>query len=110
MEKKYSIGEVAKITGIEGHTIRFWSAEMSHKIKPIIGKGARRYYTDTDISFFNQMKDLIHNQGYTISMLKKGLPFEKKQCETQTQEFSQDFIHSINIIQNKVDYLINFYE
>ena len=108
MEKKYSIGEVAKITGIEGHTIRFWSSEMSHKIQPIIGKGARRYYTDSDISFFNQMKELIHNQGYTISMLKKGLPFEKSHIKTQ--EFPQDFAHSINTIQNKIDYLTKLYE
>ncbi len=108
MEKKYSIGEVAKITGIEGHTIRFWSTEMSHKIKPIIGKGARRYYTDADISFFNEMKDLIHNQGYTIAMLKKGLPFEKPQ--NTNQEFPQNFTNSTNIIQGKIDYLIKLYE
>ena len=105
MEKKYSIGELAKITGIEGHTIRFWSSEMSNKIQPSIGKGKRRYYTEKDIKTFQEIKDLIHNKGYTISMLKKGFPFQQNSSQAP-----QKFAESFKFIEEKISYLINLHE
>jgi len=106
MSKQYSIGEVAKITGIEGHTIRFWSTELSHKIKPTIGKGNRRYYTDSDITLLKEIKDLIHSKGYTIAMLKKGLPFETPHHTAMPENLTT----SITYIQGKLSYLLHLYE
>lgn len=105
MEKQYSIGEVAKITGIETHTVRFWSMELESKIKPIIGKGSRRYYTESDIKTFLEVKDLIHSKGYTISMLKKGFPFEQ-----QHAHLPENFAELVGILQQKVSYLLSLHE
>lgn len=106
MDGKYSIGDVAKIIGVESHTVRFWSTEMSERIRPTIGKGGRRYYTDSDVKFLGEIKDLIYNKGYTIGMLKKGLPFEK----TQNSEIPGDFKDTISVIKNKISYLLSLYE
>lgn len=67
----HSIGEVAKILGVESHTVRFWSKELPQQISPKIGAGGRRYFTESDIERLRTIKELIHEKGYRLSMVKK---------------------------------------
>lgn len=105
MKGKYSIGEIAKIIGIETHTIRFWSTEMNQYISPTIGRGGRRYYSDTDLVMFERIRDLIRVKGYTIGMIKKGLPDELNQS-TDSPHYNE----CITNVQNKILYLLKLYE
>ena len=68
----HSIGEVAKILGVESHTVRFWSKELPQQISPKIGAGGRRYFTESDIERLRTIKELIHEKGYRLSMVKKN--------------------------------------
>lgn len=107
MKGRHSIGEVARIVGVESHTIRFWSMEMGEKIKPVIGKGGRRYYDDSDIKVLNEIKDLIYKKGYTIGMIKKGIPFEAS-CVVGVAD--DNFQNKIVAVKNKISYLLKLHE
>ena len=55
MDRKRSIGEVAKELKIETHVIRFWE-EKFPQIKPDIGAGKRRYYYNKQLKVLKRIK------------------------------------------------------
>ena len=46
----YSIGETAQIFQVPVSTIRFWSNEFSHYLKPRTNKKGNRFFSKNDIS------------------------------------------------------------
>ena len=63
-EKQFRIGELAKEVGVERFVIRFWEKEF--KIKANRTDGGQRVYSETDLTTFKAIKDLLYNQGFTI--------------------------------------------
>ncbi|MDR0484573.1 MAG: MerR family transcriptional regulator [Alphaproteobacteria bacterium] len=69
-KNSYSIGETAKILGIEQHVVRFWSNTFCDYIRPTRKAGERRYYTKKDIETLFKIKDMVYNQKYSLSGVK----------------------------------------
>ena len=73
-----TIGEVAKILNLVNkkngklntHTIRFWEKEFK-VIRPKFFSGNRRYYDNKSIHMLQKIKDLLKEDGMTISGVKK---------------------------------------
>jgi DNA-binding transcriptional MerR regulator len=59
-----TIGETANILGLPSHVVRFWETKFSN-LKPVKYNG-RRYYSPENISILKQIKELVHEQGYSI--------------------------------------------
>jgi DNA-binding transcriptional MerR regulator len=70
IDKRRSIGFAAKEVGIPEHTLRFWETQFP-QIKPVLGRGKRRYYFDKDIDLLQKIKYFLHHEGYTIRGLQK---------------------------------------
>lgn len=92
IDRKRSIGEVAKEIGVETHVIRFWEDKFV-QIKPEIGRGKRRYYFSDDIETLKRIKSLLYEQGYTIAGLQKLLRNPSK-AENQKEQ-------ALNALQGK---------
>jgi len=118
IEKKRSIGHVAKELGIQTHVIRFWETKFDN-IKPEIGKGNRRYYFPKDIETIKTIKHYLYDEGYTIPGLKKLLEAKskgkrrsnkllknKEDSQDNNQENNEDDIFSKND-QEKINLAIN---
>lgn len=72
MEKrKFRIGELAQQLSVERFVIRFWEKEFG--VKTTRSHGGQRFYDEDDLAIFTQIKDLLYNQGFTISGAKKQL-------------------------------------
>jgi DNA-binding transcriptional MerR regulator len=82
IDKKKSIGAAAKELDVRTHVIRFWESKFP-QIKPEIGKGDRRYYFDDQMEVLKKIKNLLHNEGYTVAGLQKLLTRRKKSDEKQ---------------------------
>ena len=54
-KKYYSISEVAELSDIKSHTLRFWEKEFN-ELKPVTRKGNRRYYQKEDLKIINNIK------------------------------------------------------
>tara|TARA_B100000029_G_scaffold174094_1_gene170810 strand:+ start:292 stop:684 length:393 start_codon:yes stop_codon:yes gene_type:complete len=75
-----TIGEVAKElnlidkeTGsLQTHTVRYWETQFK-QIKPIIGAGKRRYYSNKNLKIIKYVKFLLKDKGLTINGAKKIL-------------------------------------
>jgi len=110
-----TIGETAKIIAVEQHVLRFWESKFSN-ITPLKMSGGRRYYRPEDMDILIQIKDLLHNQGYTIKGVQKffGLQEDHEDAEnkkskppelsTKTRkeltEIYQDFMEMRQVLQN----------
>ena len=72
IDRKRSIGDVAKELKVETHIIRFWE-EKFPQIKPEIGTGQRRYYYNKQLKILKRIKKFLYEDGYTIGGLQKLL-------------------------------------
>ena len=72
IDRKRSIGEVARELKVETHIIRFWE-EKFPQIKPEIGEGKRRYYYNKQLKILRRIKKFLYEDGYTINGLQKLL-------------------------------------
>jgi DNA-binding transcriptional MerR regulator len=68
----FKIGEVADLTGVKPHVLRYWEAEIG-TIRPGKNRNQQRLYRQRDIELILRLKDLLYNQGYTIAGARKFL-------------------------------------
>ena len=74
-KKYYRIGEVSRITGVEPHVIRYWESEFP-QIKP--RRVARqRLFRKKDVEIINRIRQLLHEEGFTINGARKHLSREQ---------------------------------
>ncbi|MCH9853115.1 MAG: MerR family transcriptional regulator [Alphaproteobacteria bacterium] len=60
-----TISEVADMVGVKPHVLRFWEKKFL-QIKPLKRPSGRRYYRPEDVRVIEQIRDLLHRQGYTV--------------------------------------------
>ena len=73
-----TISEVASNLDLQPYVIRFWESQFK-QIKPMRGKGGRRYYRPRDIDFLRGLKDLLHEKNHTIKKVKDTLTKKGKE-------------------------------
>ena len=85
----YSISEVAKITGVKAHVLRYWETEFS-TLKPRKTRTGSRRYRQVDIEEILAIKDLLYDEGFKIAgALKMRRQAKKKVQEAVPQEAPQ---------------------
>ena len=67
----FRIGEIAQIVGVDAHVLRYWESEV--KMKPHRSASGQRLYRKQDLSRFLRIKNLLHDEGYTIAGARKIL-------------------------------------
>ncbi|QXK92241.1 MerR family transcriptional regulator [Neoehrlichia mikurensis] len=70
-KKLYTIGEVAKIIGVEQSVLRFWEGKFG-QINPIKRRG-RRLYDQNNIEIIKKIKYWLYDNGYTIKGVQQRL-------------------------------------
>ena len=86
-----TISEVAGELELQPYVIRFWESQFK-QIKPMRGKGGRRYYRPRDIDFLRGVKILLHAENFTIkkvkeTIIKKGKEFIVAQPNDATDDY-----------------------
>ncbi len=66
----HSISEVAAITGIKAHVLRYWESEFP-TLKPRKTKAGSRRYRQQDIEEIQAIKALLYEQGFRIEGARK---------------------------------------
>jgi DNA-binding transcriptional MerR regulator len=67
-----TIGEVSEMLGVAQHVLRFWESRFS-QIRPVKRAGNRRYYRPEDIALIRRIRELLHDEGYSIRGVQKLL-------------------------------------
>ena len=96
-----TISEVAGELELQPYVIRFWESQFK-QIKPMRGKGGRRYYRPRDIDFLRGLKTLLHGKNLTIkkvkeTIIKKGKEFIVVRPNDETDGYLAVRQHKIQI-------------
>lgn len=71
--KRYlTIGEVGDLCEVKPHVLRYWEQEFP-QLKPVKRRGNRRYYQRQDVVLIRQIRDLLYEQGFTITGARQKL-------------------------------------
>jgi DNA-binding transcriptional MerR regulator len=68
----FKIGEVAKITGVKPHVLRYWESEFK-LLRPSKSATGQRVYQKRDVEKVFEIKRLLYEEKYTIAGAKKRL-------------------------------------
>src|ERR1700745_2892298 len=68
----YTIGEVSKLCGVKPHVLRYWEQKFT-QLKPVKRRGNRRYYQHHEVLLIRRIRELLYEQGFTISGARNRL-------------------------------------
>ncbi|MBW1830966.1 MAG: MerR family transcriptional regulator [Myxococcales bacterium] len=68
----FKIGEVADIVGVKPHALRYWETEFP-ALRPKKTRGAHRQYSRRDVELAMLIRQLLHDEGYTIPGARKRI-------------------------------------
>jgi DNA-binding transcriptional MerR regulator len=86
-KRYFTIGEVSELCGVKPHVLRYWEQEFT-QLKPVKRRGNRRYYQHHEVLLIRRIRDLLYEQGFTISGARNRLD-EKGNVESQLKESQQ---------------------
>lgn len=72
VKRYFTIGEVSDLCGVKAHVLRYWEQEFS-QLKPVKRRGNRRYYQHHEVLLIRRIRELLYEQGFTISGARNQL-------------------------------------
>lgn len=81
-KRYFTIGEVSELCCVKPHVLRYWEQEFT-QLKPVKRRGNRRYYQHHEVLLIRRIRDLLYEQGFTISGARNRLgdaqaPFDQE--------------------------------
>lgn len=71
-KRYFTIGEVSELCGVKPHVLRYWEQEFT-QLKPVKRRGNRRYYQHHEVLLIRHIRELLYEQGFTISGARNRL-------------------------------------
>jgi DNA-binding transcriptional MerR regulator len=71
-KRYFTIGEVGDLCGVKPHVLRYWEQEFT-QLRPMKRRGNRRYYQHHEVLMIRRIRDLLYDQGFTISGARNKL-------------------------------------
>ncbi|MEO8808520.1 MAG: MerR family transcriptional regulator [Burkholderiaceae bacterium] len=82
-KRYFTIGEVSELCGVKPYVLRYWEQEFT-QLKPMKRRGNRRYYQHHEVLLIRRIRELLYEQGFTISGARNRLT-EAGQGRAQVQ-------------------------
>jgi len=67
-----TIGEVSDLCEVKPHVLRYWEQEFT-QLRPVKRRGNRRYYQHHEVMLIRRIRELLYEQGFTISGARNRL-------------------------------------
>ena len=71
-KRYFTIGEVSELCRVKPYVLRYWEQEFT-QLKPMKRRGNRRYYQHHEVLLIRRIRDLLYDQGFTISGARNRL-------------------------------------
>ncbi len=89
-KRYFTIGEVSDLCGVKPHVLRYWEQEFT-QLRPMKRRGNRRYYQHHEVLMIRRIRDLLYDQGFTISGARNKLQ-ELVQHDRDKRRISGDLL------------------
>src|SRR5437762_12643179 len=71
-KRYFTIGEVSDLCAVKPHVLRYWEQEFT-QLKPVKRRGNRRYYQHHEVLLIRRIRELLYEEGFTISGARNRL-------------------------------------
>jgi DNA-binding transcriptional MerR regulator len=99
-KRYFTIGEVSELCGVKPHVLRYWEQEFT-QLRPMKRRGNRRYYQHHEVLMIRRIRDLLYDQGFTISGARNKLQ-ELVQHERDRRRANEDWIDDELVADDEV--------
>jgi DNA-binding transcriptional MerR regulator len=90
-KRYFTIGEVSELCGVKPHVLRYWEQEFT-QLKPVKRRGNRRYYQHHEVLLIRKIRELLYEQGFTISGARNRL--DGQEPMEATDQMSSDVVNT----------------
>lgn len=87
-KRYFTIGEVSELCGVKPHVLRYWEQEFT-QLKPVKRRGNRRYYQHHEVLLIRRIRELLYEQGFTISGARNRLDDQHAVSDVQENSSAQ---------------------
>ena len=95
-KRYFTIGEVSDLCGVKPHVLRYWEQEFT-QLRPMKRRGNRRYYQHHEVLMIRRIRDLLYDQGFTISGARNKLQ-EAVQIERDKRRNGEVMLDGIDVL------------
>ena len=95
----YSIGEVAKLVGVETHVLRYWENEFP-QLNPRKNNAGRRTYTRKDLEAAYRIYELLRVDKYTLAGARQILESEADAEPVQRSTKREELLNLRSFLEN----------
>jgi DNA-binding transcriptional MerR regulator len=96
-KRYFTIGEVSDLCGVKPHVLRYWEQEFT-QLRPMKRRGNRRYYQHHEVLMIRRIRDLLYDQGFTISGARNKLQ-EIVQVERDKRRNGEVMLEGVEVIE-----------
>ena len=100
-KRYFTIGEVSELCGVKPHVLRYWEQEFT-QLRPMKRRGNRRYYQHHEVLMIRRIRDLLYDQGFTISGARNKLQ-ELVQTERDKKRAGERLLNGVEDIALDMD-------
>ncbi|MBI2311118.1 MAG: MerR family transcriptional regulator [Betaproteobacteria bacterium] len=103
-KRYFTIGEVSELCGVKPHVLRYWEQEFT-QLKPVKRRGNRRYYQHHEVLLIRRIRELLYEQGFTISGARNRLDEFAAESSREAPPAKVDLAYLKREIKSVVDLL-----
>ena len=96
-KRYFTIGEVGDLCRVKPHVLRYWEQEFT-QLRPMKRRGNRRYYQHHEVLMIRRIRDLLYDQGFTISGARQKMQ-EILQVERDKRGNGEICLDGIEVIE-----------
>ena len=97
VKRYFTIGEVSELCDVKPHVLRYWEQEFA-QLKPMKRRGNRRYYQHHEVLMIRRIRDLLYDQGFTISGARNKL-HDIVQAERDRRKAGEVMLDGIDVTE-----------
>jgi DNA-binding transcriptional MerR regulator len=109
-KRYFTIGEVGELCGVKPHVLRYWEQEFT-QLRPMKRRGNRRYYQHHEVLMIRRIRELLYDQGFTISgarnKLQELVQAEREKRRGDEEEEAIDVIDLDGVIHDEAPAAVN---
>ena len=96
VKRYFTIGEVSELCDVKPHVLRYWEQEFT-QLKPMKRRGNRRYYQHHEVLMIRRIRDLLYDQGFTISGARNKL-HDLVQTERDRRKAGEVMLDGVDVL------------